>query len=62
MSSFGCIAVVSQMILDILAEGCCILACTGLSLLDLNIFFSVGTYFGVCRQAMAGFANIETKK
>lgn len=64
MSSFGCIiAVVLQMILDVLAEGCCILVHTGLSLLDLNGSFSVGgIFFGVCRQVMAGFANTETKK
>lgn len=63
VSSFGCIALVSQMMLDVLAEDCCILACTGLNLLDLNSSFSTGgIFFSACRQMMAGFTYTDTKK
>lgn len=63
VSSFGCIALVSQMMLDVLTEECCILACTGLNLLDLNSSFSTGgTFFSACRQMLAGFTYTETKK
>lgn len=56
VSSSGCIALVSQMMVDVLAEECCILACTGLNLLDLN------SYFSAWRQIMVGFTYRETKK
>lgn len=63
VSSFGCIALVSQMMLDVLAEECCILACRSLNLLDLNSSFSFGgIFFSACRQIMAGFTYTETKK